>query len=120
VDVLATQFNSAECATGWTPVPERVTVAGELVALLATVTLPVAPTAAAGVNVTFSVAVCPGVRTCPVESPPAVNPAPEMLIFETVTFEFPALVNVTRKTLLLPVLTLAKFRLAVLALSSNV
>jgi hypothetical protein len=119
LDVLAVQDSVAECELVWTPDPESEMIAGELVALLATVTLPVAPTAAAGVNVTLSVAVCPGVSICPVETPPAVNPAPEMLIFETITIEFPALVNVTPKTLLLPVLTLAKFRLAVLALSSN-
>ena len=50
VDVLAVQFNVTECETGWTPVPEREIVAGELVALLATVTLPVTLAAAAGVT----------------------------------------------------------------------
>jgi len=119
-DVLGVQDSVAECELVWTPDPESEMIAGELVALLATVTLPVAPTAAAGVNVTLSAAVCPGVRICPIETPPAVNPAPEMLIFETVTLEFPVLVNVTPKTLLLPRLTLAKLRLAVLALSSAV
>ena len=118
--MLGAQFNVAECETGWTPVPERVIVAGELVALLATVALPVTPIAAAGVNVTLSVALCPGARICPVETPLAVNPAPAMLTLETVTFEFPALVNVTPKLLLLPMLTLAKARLVVLALSRDV
>ena len=120
MDVLAAQFNVAECETGWTPVPERVIAAGELVALLATVALPVTPTAAAGVKVTLSVALCPGARICPAEIPPAVNPAPAMLTLETVTFEFPALVNVTPKLLLLPRLTPAKLRLAVLVLSKRV
>jgi hypothetical protein len=62
-------------------------VACEFVALLLTVTLPVIPATVAGVKVTSSVTVCPGVRICPVETPLAVNPGPEMLIFETVTLE---------------------------------
>lgn len=121
VDVLAIQFNVAECEIGWTPVPDRVTVAGELVALLVTVTLPVTLPVPDGANVTLSVAVCPGVRICPVEIPASgVNPAPEMVIFETVTLEFPALVNVTPRVVLLPMLTFAKLRLVELKLSRNV
>ena len=120
VDVLAVQFNVTECETSWTPVPEREIVAGELVALLVTVTLPVTLAAVAGVKVTFNVAVCAGVKICPVVTPLAVNPAPEMLTLETVTFEFPAFVNVTLSMLLLPMLTFAKPKLVVLALSRNV
>ena len=82
--------------------------------------LPVALPAAAGVKVTFSVAVCAGVKICPVVTPLELNPAPEMLTFETVTFEFPAFVNVTLSVLLLPMLTFAKLRLVLLALSRNV
>jgi hypothetical protein len=119
-DGLAVQFNVTECETGWTPVPEREIVAGELVALLVTVTLPVTLAAAAGVKVTFSVAVCAGVKICPVETPLAVNPAPDMLTFDTVTFAFPPFVNVTLSMLLLPMLTFAKLRLVVLALSRSV
>ena len=120
MDVLAVQVSVTECATGWTPVPDREIVAGELVALLATVAVPVGLPVAAGVKVTFSIAVCPGVKICPVETPLAAYPAPEMLTPETVIFEFPALVNVTPRTLLLPRLTLPKFKLVVLALSRNV
>ncbi len=90
---------------------------GELAALLATVTLPLTPVDVAGVNVTFIVAVCPGVRICPVETPLAENPAPEMLTFETDTLEFPALVNVTPKVPLLPIATLVKLRVVALAAS---
>ena len=91
-----------------------------MVALLVTVALPVTLAAAAGVKVTFSVAVCAGVKICPVKTPPAVKPAPAMLTFETVTFEFPAFVNVTLSVLLLPMSTFAKFRLVLLALSRDV
>jgi hypothetical protein len=116
--VLAVQLDVTECEAGWTPVPVRETVAGELVALLATVTLPLTLADVAGVNVTVIVALCPGVRICPVETPFAENPAPEMLTLETVTLEFPALVNVTPKELLPPILTLAKLRLVALAASA--
>ena len=92
------------------------TVDGELVALLVTVALPDRLPAEAGVNVTFRVAVCPGVRICPEETPLAVYPAPEMLTPDIVTFEFPALVNVTPRMLLLPTVTLEKLKLDVLAL----
>jgi hypothetical protein len=52
-----------------TPLPLSETVEGEFVALLATVTLPVALPDAVGANVTASVALCPGAITCPVETP---------------------------------------------------
>jgi len=80
---------------GVTPVPIRVNVEGELVALLATATLPLALPDAAGAKVTLRVAVCPGVSVCPVDKPVASNPAPETLTFEIDTSEFPAFVNVT-------------------------
>jgi hypothetical protein len=40
--------------------------------------------------------------------------------FDTVTFEFPAFVSVTPKLLLLPMLTLAKFKFVVLSFRRNV
>jgi len=95
-------------------------VAGELVALLVTVALPGRLPADAGVKVTFRVAVWPGVKICPVEIPAAVYPAPEILTLDIVTLEFPALVNVTPWTLMLPMLMLEKLKLAVLALRRDV
>ena len=65
MDVLAVHVNVTECETGWTPVPDRVTDAGELVALLVTVTVPGMRPAPAGAKETFSVAVCPGVTIWP-------------------------------------------------------
>ena len=93
---------------------------GELVALLVTVTLPAAPPVAAGENVTVKVAFCPGVRICPVEMPPALNPGPATLTFETVTLEFPELVSVTALALLLLTLTLPKFTVDGFAINDNV
>ena len=84
------------------------------------VALPVTLPAEAGAKVTFKVAVCPGAKIAPEEMPPAVNPAPEMLTPETMTFEFPALVNVTLRALVLPVFTLGKLKLVWFGLRMNV
>ena len=98
----------------------REIVLGEFVALLVTVALPEALPDAAGANVTFKVAVWPGVKISPEDTPEAVNPGPEMLTPETVTDEFPAFVNVTPRMLLLPRLTLEKVKLVWLALRTSV
>jgi len=94
--------------------------AGELVALLATATLPGITPVPDGANVTFKVATCPGVTICPAETPLAVYPAPEMVTLDMVTLEFPALVKFTGMTLLLPILTLGKVRVVVLGLRRKV
>jgi hypothetical protein len=93
---------------------------GEFPAVLVMVTVPVALAIAAGAKVTFKVAVCAGVRVCPLDTPLAVKPVPEMPTFTIVMLEAPALVSVTGRILLLPVLTLPKFRLAGLTLSRGV
>jgi len=51
-DGLAVQARPTVCV--WTPVPDRVMVAGEFVALLAMVTLPVTAPAAVGANSTVT------------------------------------------------------------------
>src|SRR5689334_7269087 len=53
--------------TGCTPVPLTATTAGEFVALLFSVTLPVTPPATVGANTTLTDAVLPGARTVPDE-----------------------------------------------------
>jgi hypothetical protein len=98
----------------------REIVAGEFVALLVTVTLPVTPRRAAGAKVTFSVAVWPGATICPPDMPFAVNPAPEIVTLDTVALEFPELVNVTPRVLLAPRATFPKGRLVVLGVSKAV
>ena len=62
VDVLAVQFNSTEYVVGATPVPERVTEAGEPVALLTIEMLPGSLAAAVGLNMTVRMRFCVGVR----------------------------------------------------------
>lgn len=64
--MLADHVKVTECVTACTPVPDSVIDAGELVALLDTVTLPGRIPEVAGVNVTLSVTICPGVTICPV------------------------------------------------------
>src|SRR5215471_14826932 len=59
-----------------TPVPERETVAGELVALLTTERLPVTLPVVEGVKVTLKVAVWPAVKVNGNESPLKLNPVP--------------------------------------------
>jgi hypothetical protein len=88
------------------------------VALLVTVNPPVTAVAPPGVNVTFTVADCPGVSTVPTGKPVALKPAPETLTFETVTFELPVLEIEIDCEEVLPTFTLPKARLAGLAAST--
>jgi len=90
-------------------------IVGEFVALLVAVTLPVTLPVAAGAKVTFKVVVCPGVRVVPADTPLALKPAPETVMFEIATLELPEFVSVTRRVLLALVFTSPKLRLAGLA-----
>ena len=95
MDVLGDHPKEIEWLAAAIPVPDSVMASGELVALLATDTLPAALPAADGENVAVKVAVCPGVRMSPAEAPETLNPAPEIVTLEIVTVEFPAFVRVT-------------------------
>jgi hypothetical protein len=119
-ETLGFQVSATEGAPDCAPVPEREIVAGEFVASLVTVTLPEMSPVPDGANVTFRVAICPGVKIRPDETPLTVYPAPEMVTFEIVTLELPPLVKITGSTLLLPILTLEKLRLVLLALRMSV
>src|SRR5882757_1414235 len=103
-----------------TPVPLMEIVAGELVALLATVTLPATPPVDVGANVTFRAADCPGARTVPEDTLLALKPAPVVLRPEIVMLALPELVRVTPRVLVAPVEILPKLRLAGLAFSTTV
>ena len=78
-----------------TPVPESETTAGELVAVLATETLPEALPATVGAKVTVKLVVWPAVRVRGSESPLMLKPAPVTVACETVTVPVPLLVRVT-------------------------
>lgn len=83
--------------------------------MLATVTLPPIRPAIVGANVIFRVAVWLGVNIVPA-TPLALNPAGAVALV-IVTVEFPVFVSVTFNELLLPSLTLLKFKLDGFALS---
>jgi hypothetical protein len=115
--VLPTRTRLGETQTGkaalaaCAPVPDREIVAGEFVALLVSVAVPVTLPVADGANVTFKVADCPGVSVVPVDTPLTLNPAPETETFEIETFELPEFFTVIGRELLEPVFTLPKLKL---------
>lgn len=67
--VLAVQDKPTVCVVVCTPLPDRGIVAGEPVALLVTVTLPLALPAAVGVKMTLKVMICDGVSVTGVLAP---------------------------------------------------
>jgi hypothetical protein len=93
---------------GCTPVPLKVIVEGELVAVLTTVTLPGRLPVEVGANLTLSVADCPAARLRGSVIPLVLYPAPLTLICEMETLEFPVLEIVTLCVALVPVVRLPK------------
>ena len=93
---------------GANPVPERVMVAGELVALLTTVTVPVALPATVGANVTAKVALCPLGNVAGTGRPLMLNPAPLTVTWDIVIFVAAVLLIVIVSTSLLPTARLPK------------
>jgi hypothetical protein len=91
-----------------------------LVALLTTITLPFTPPGFEGAKTTCNVAVWLGPNVKPDETPFALNPVPEVVTLEIVTFEFPLFVRVTFSVLLLPSFTLPKLKPVGLAPRSSV
>lgn len=112
--VLAFQLNDTVCELVCAPVPDSMIVAGDPLALLVTVTVPVALPAAVGLKTTLNVRVCVGVNVAGVPAGPTPNPVPAAVTLEIVTFAFPVLVIVTDRVADAPVLTLPKLRLFVL------
>jgi hypothetical protein len=99
------------------PVPLRGIVAGEFVALLVTMMLPVTLAEPVGAKVTFKVAVFPAARMSPLETPLTLKPGPEKLTFETVMLALLELVSVTVWLLLAPTLILPKLNVEGLVVS---
>jgi hypothetical protein len=104
----------------WAPVPDKLIVVGEFVALLVIVTLaPLTVPAVVGANFTARVADCAGVSTVPLEMPLALNPAPVTVTPEIVMFEFPPLVIDVVNEELLSSATFPKLRVVGLAPRDN-
>ena len=107
--------------TKWDPVPDKLIVVGELVALLVMATFePLTAPGVVGANVTIRFADCPGVSTVPFEMPLALNPAPVTVTLEIVIFEFPLLVSDVVKEELLPSFTFPKLKVVGFAPSDKV
>jgi hypothetical protein len=118
--VLAVHCSATEWEAAWTPVPESEIVAGESVALLATVTVAVKVPEALGENVKSRVAPWPGARVSPAETPLAEYDEPETPTLEMVIPEFPVLVNVTFSDFSLLMETSPKLKLEALGTSNAV
>jgi hypothetical protein len=103
-----------------TPDPVMEMVAGELVALLVTVTPPVTLPVDVGAKVAFNTADCPGARTVPEDTFLALKPAPEVPTPEIVTLELPEFVRVAASVLAAPVSIFPKLKLVGLTLSTRV
>lgn len=78
---------------------------------------PFALPALPGENVIVSVVDCPGIRMAPPETPLALKPAPLTVTLDISTLAFPVFVSVELNALLLPGVTVPKFRLAGLTAS---
>jgi hypothetical protein len=94
---------------GCTPIPLREIVAGELLALLTTVTLPERLPIEVGAKMTLKDVDCPAARLKGNVIPVVLKPAPIALICEMETLEFPVLEMVTLCVALEPVARLPKF-----------
>jgi hypothetical protein len=102
-----------------TPVPDTETLAGEFVALLATLTVPVTAPAVVGLKLTIKVVVAFGATvTLPMEL--ALKPVPLVVTPEITTLEVPLFVSVTPSELLAFTVTLPKLRLVGLGASTGV
>lgn len=93
------------------PVPERLIVKTEFVALEAIVTLPVATPAAVGWNDTLKLALCPAANVMGADSPLMLNPDPATAVCEIVMLVDPVLVRVSDRLSLVPTGTVPKLRL---------
>ena len=113
---LACQLSETQCC----PVPESVTVAGEPVALLVIVIVPLALPPDVGLNCTDSATCCVGIR---ITAPPPVieNAVPARVVDEMLTLELPVFVIVTLCAVDdVASSTLPKFSVVGLMLSVNV
>jgi hypothetical protein len=108
--VLAVQDRLTVCGTGVTPVPESVIVAGEPVALLVMVTVPLSLPATVGLKIALKVSFCEGVSVIGVLAPLSEYPVPATAIWEICTFALPVFVTDTVCVEFVPVLTFPKLR----------
>jgi hypothetical protein len=77
VDVLATQFNAAECVLVATPFPDKGRLMGDVEVLLVREMAPDAAPVPAGSKLTVSVTNWPGAKVTPEPMPLSLKPVPE-------------------------------------------
>jgi hypothetical protein len=118
--VLAFQFSATVCCCAATPVPDKLTVAGEFVALLVIETEPLIAPAVVGANVTVAVTDWFEFSVSPDVTPLTVKPAPLTFTAEIDTLLLPVFVSDTLCELLLPSFTLPKLKLVPLKLNVRV
>lgn len=119
-EVLAAQPSDTECPVAATPVPVIAMPAGEFVALLEILTVPVRVSACLGAKVRLSVAVWPGARVAPLIPPPATTSVAEAVTAEIVMLELPVFFRLTERVLALPTVSLPKLRLVGVAVTVRV
>ncbi len=100
-----------------TPVPLKLIVKGDPLALLVTVTVPVALPTAVGAKFAVKLKVWEGASVAGVLTPVRLNPVPLAVMLDIVAAAFPLLVSVINWLALLLVETFPKFTLAGLALN---
>ena len=96
------------------PVPLREIVAGELVAVLTTLMLPLTAPTAVGAKLAVSARLWPAARVTPPEKPETLNPAPLEATCEMFTLPVPVFVTVTAWDAEAPNRALPKFKLVAL------
>jgi len=118
--LLKLTLDGVTLIAGCTPAPESAMVAGELVAVLTTVRLPVTLPTAVGAKLTLSDRLLPAARETDPDKPLTANSLPEIAADETVTAPVPVFVTVTDCEAELPTSVFAKLRLLVLLESKYV
>lgn len=92
----AAQFKVTEYEVlACTPVPDRAILAGDPLAVLATVTEPESVPALVGLKITLKDVLWPALKVIGVLAPLNEKPVPPAVIWETVTLALPVLVTVT-------------------------
>jgi hypothetical protein len=109
-----------ELTVACVPAPDNAMTVVGFAAVLVIVTVPETLALPDGAKITSILAVCPGPKMLPTDTPLALNPGPEMLTFEIAMLALPTFVRVTAKTLLLPTLILPKARFEALPISCDV
>lgn len=115
--MLASQLSATVCELNCPPLPDS--LIDTFPPLLATANAPVALPVAAGANVTFNAAVCPGGTVVFALTPVAPKPGPVTSTLLIIAFAFPVFVKTTPSELVFPINTLPKSKFPTLAVNTG-